>query len=179
VGSAGSGKSTFARALGKQLGMPVVYLDALYWKPGWSPLTLEAFRSRLTEAISGEAWITDGNYAKSTFDLRMPRADLVIWVRRPSLHCAWRVLKRAIKSHFSTDCDLADGCKERFDRKFLDRLRYIANFNRINRPRIEAERMLHGPTVPVIVLRGDSGISDFLTSCCNAPPCPSPHGPGP
>jgi len=168
LGPAGGGKSTFARRLGKRLAIPVVHLDALCWEPGWKTLTTATFRSRLGKAISGNAWITDGNYAKLTFDLRMPRADLVIWVERSPLQCAWRVCKRAIKSHFSADEDLAYGCKERIDRRFLDRLRYIAHFNRVNRPRIEAERMTHGPHVPVLVLQGDREISAFLAKCESA-----------
>ncbi len=136
----------------------------MFWTPGWNGLTTEAFRSCLSEAISGDTWITDGNYALYTFDLRMPRADLVIWVERPVLHCVWRVVKRAIGSYFSSDEDLAEGCKEHFDRRFLHRLLFIAKFNRVNRPRIESARMIHGPNVPVIVLRGDQGISAFLAS---------------
>jgi adenylate kinase family enzyme len=165
LGPAGSGKSTLARSVGERLGAPVVHLDALYWEPGWKALPIETFRSRLTEAISGDTWITDGNYAIHTFDLRMPRADLVIWVERPLLHCIWRVFRRAISGYLSTDENLADGCKEKFDRRFLDRLRFITNFNRVNRPRIDAERTSHGSNVPVIVLRGDREISAFVASC--------------
>ena len=35
IGSGGSGKSTFSRRLGEKLGLPVVHLDQLYWRPGW------------------------------------------------------------------------------------------------------------------------------------------------
>ena len=169
LGTAGSGKSTLARRLSERLGLPVFHLDALNWEPGWKALPIDIFRLRLKKAISGDAWITDGNYAIHTFDLRMPRADLVIWVERPHLHCFWRVFRRAIGGQFSADEHLANGCKEKMDRRFLDRLLYIANFNRVNRPRIEAARMAHGPHVPVIVLRGDREISAFLASCVNDP----------
>lgn len=165
VGTAGCGKSTLARRLGERLGIPVIHLDALNWEPGWKALPIDAFRSRLREAISGDAWITDGNYAVHTFDLRLPRADLMIWVERPRWQCMWRVIQRAIKGHFSAKEDLAEGCKERLDWRFWDRLRYIARFDRVNRPRIEAVRMAHGPDVPVIALRGDREISAFLASC--------------
>jgi adenylate kinase family enzyme len=155
VGTAGAGKSTLARRLGEELKIPVVHLDALRWEPGWKPVSMEVFRSRLSEAISGDAWITDGNYAILSFDLRMPRADLVIWVERPILQCIWRVMGRAIKSHFNSNERLAAGCTEHFDRKFWGRLRFIKNFDRVNRPRIEAARMTYGPHVPVMVWRGD------------------------
>lgn len=162
VGTAGSGKSTLARRMGERLGIPVIHLDALNWRPGWKVLPMEEFRSRLREAIAGDAWITDGNYAAITFDLRLPRADLVIWVDRPALHCAWRVFRRAIRSQFSAEENLAPGCKEDVG-KLIDRLRFIAKFNRVNRPRIEAARTAHGPDVPVIVLRSDDEISAFLS----------------
>jgi adenylate kinase family enzyme len=161
---AGSGKSTLAKHLGARLGAPVIHLDALNWEPGWKAVPIETFRARLEEAISGDIWVTDGNYAIASFDLRMPRADLVIWVERPFLGCLWRVFQRAVKSHFKAKEDLAKECKERFDRRFLGRLQFIANFNRVNRPRIERMRMSHGPNVPVIVLRGDVEIAKFLAS---------------
>ncbi len=164
VGNAGSGKSTLARRLGKRFGLPVVPLDALSWDPGWRRVPVETLRSRLRAAMSGDRWITDGNYASCTFDLRLPRADLFIWVERPWLQCVWRVLQRAVKSHFQTGEYLAPGCAERFDRELLDRLRFILHFNRVNRPRIEEARLRYGPDVPVVVLRGDAAITGFPDS---------------
>lgn len=177
LGNAGSGKSTLARRLGKRTGLPVVHLDALAWDPGWQSVSTEVLRQRLSTAISGEAWITDGNYAAVTFDLRLPRADLLIWVERPRLHCLCRVLRRAAVGHFRTDEHLAPSCPERFDRMFFNRLRFVLNFNRVNRPRIEAARMRYGPDVPVIVLRGSRQITDFLVrAACPDPPYPAGHG---
>lgn len=164
VGNAGSGKSTFARKLGARLGIPVVHLDELNWNPSWKVLPPEEFRVRLQEAISGDAWISDGNYALLTFDLRLPRADVVIWVERPVAGCILRVVRRAIGSYFRKDEHLAAGCPERFDRRFWDRLRFIWNFNRINRPRIQEALKAHGADVPVVRLRGDRQINAFLAS---------------
>jgi hypothetical protein len=118
----------------------------------------------LQEAISGDAWITDGNYALLTFDLRLPRTDMVIWVERRVAGCIFRVVRRAIGSYFRKDEHLAAGCPERFDRRFRDRLRFIWNFNRINRPRIQQALKAYGPAVPVITLCGDRQIAAFLES---------------
>lgn len=169
VGNAGSGKSTLARQLGERLSLPVVHLDALAWDPGWLSVSTEVLRRCLSQAISGDAWITDGNYAAVTFDLRLPRADLVIWVERTSLQCLWRVLLRAAGSHFRSDEHLAPGCPERFDGMLLRRLRFILNFSRVNRPRIEAARIQYGPDVPVVLLRGKAQVSAFLARCANTP----------
>ena len=35
IGNSGSGKSTFARALGDRTGLPVTHIDQLFWLPGW------------------------------------------------------------------------------------------------------------------------------------------------
>lgn len=35
LGPSGTGKSTLARRLGRSLGVPVIHLDALYWRAGW------------------------------------------------------------------------------------------------------------------------------------------------
>ena len=163
LGNAGTGKSTLARRLGERLGIPVIHLDALSWQPGWQRLPHDVFRTRLAAAIAGGAWITDGNYALLTFDLRLASADLVIWVERPALYCIWRVFARAFKSYFSTKEHLAVGCPERLDHRFGGRLRYILNFNRVNRPRIKAALREHGPNVLVIHLRGDRQIAAFLS----------------
>jgi adenylate kinase family enzyme len=164
VGNAGSGKSTLARKLGARLGIPVVHLDELNWNPGWEVVPPQELRVRLQEAISGDAWVTDGNYALLTFDLRLPRADVVIWVERPVTGCIFRVVRRAIGSCFGKDEHLAAGCPERFDRRFWERLRFIWSFDRINRPRIQEALTAYGPAVPVITLRGDSRIAEFLES---------------
>jgi adenylate kinase family enzyme len=168
LGCAGTGKSSFARLLGQKLQIPVIHLDALAWRPGWQALTTEELRARLTASISGPAWITDGNYAAVTFDLRLPRADLVIWLEKPVWRCLVNVCKRAAKSYLRPDEHLAYGCEEKFDRRFLDRLKFILHFNRVNRPRIESLRVTLAPQVPVVRLNNDSEIASFLASLSNS-----------
>lgn len=164
VGNAGTGKSTFADRLGSKLNLPVIHLDALCWEPDWKRLQHDEFRARIAAAISSDAWITDGNFADLTFDLRLPRADAFIWLEQPRIICFWRVIRRALRNHFRDDENLAPGCPERFDARFFDRLRFIVNFNRINRPKIENLRMALAPQIPIITLHGDREIVRFLAS---------------
>jgi adenylate kinase family enzyme len=158
LGCSGSGKSTLARAMGERLGLPVVHLDALFWRPGWEePDDNDAFRAKVAAAIAGDAWITDGNYVGRTFDLRLPRADLVIYLDQPRRVCLWRVLRRWWTDRGKTRADLADGCFENLDWEFTQ---WVWTFEHKSRPRIEAEAARYG--VPTVVLSGDKAMADFL-----------------
>ena len=93
----------------------------------------------MKEAHAGETWISDGNFALATFDIRLPRATLVIWLDRPKMFCAWRAITRVFQP--GEQHRVGDLAKV---------LRFIWNFDRINRPLIEAQRIAHGPDVPVL-----------------------------
>jgi adenylate kinase family enzyme len=154
LGCAGAGKTTLARRLGERTGAPVVCLDAI-WRPDWGPADVGGFRALLVEAHASDAWISDGNFALATFDIRLPRADLVVWLDRPRVISAWRAIWRVFQrgeAHRPRDLGKA--------------LRFIWGFERINRPRIEAARLQHGPEVPVIHLRSDQDVEAFLTGAC-------------
>ena len=150
LGCAGAGKTTLARRLGEVTGAPVICLDSI-WQPGWGPNEVGQFREILTPTHAADAWISDGNFALATFDIRLPRADLVVWLDRPRLHCAWRAITRTFRrgeAHRPSD--------------LLKVMRFIWGFDRINRPRIEAARLRYGAQVPVIHLHGDQDIRAFL-----------------
>jgi adenylate kinase family enzyme len=161
LGNAGSGKSTLARRLGARLGLPVVHLDVLFWEPGWREPDAEAFRERVAAAHLGEAWISEGNYARRTFDLRLPRAELVIWMDTPRLVCIGRVLARTVWERRRPD--LAEGCEENiFGADFPEFLAFTWNFDRDRRQAIEAARLGHGAATPMISLRNRSQVDAFL-----------------
>jgi adenylate kinase family enzyme len=152
LGCAGSGKTTLARQLGQRTGAPVICLDTI-WQSNWGEKDVPTFRAVMKEAHAGEAWISDGNFALATFDIRLPRATLVIWMERSRLYCAWRAITRVFQR----------GEAHRIG-KLPDVLAFIWRFDRVNRPRIEAARVAYGPEVPVRRLTGIRDIADFLSS---------------
>ncbi|WP_060513389.1 AAA family ATPase [Pseudomonas sp. NBRC 111124] len=157
LGNGGSGKSTLARLLGDRLNVPVIHLDKLFWEPGWAEPDAEQFRERVREAVAGDAWVCEGNYARRTFDLRLPRAELVIWLDTPRLTCFRRVLLRLLSNQPRPD--RAQGCEERLDVEFL---KFVWTFDRGYRQGIEAVRLKVGPQVPVLHLRGKQQVRAFL-----------------
>lgn len=163
LGNGGSGKSTLARRLGERLGLPVVHLDVLFWEPGWKKPDNDAFRARLSAAIAGDDWVTDGNYVSRSFDLRLPRADLVIWMDTPRLVCFGRVLVRTALA--LPRADLAAGCSERvWDAETLEFFRYTWDFDRKSRPRIEAAQAAMAPDAPAVRLRTRRDIDAFIAA---------------
>lgn len=116
--SAGVGKSTFARKLGEKLDLPVHHLDRYHWKSGWIEADKAEFRAALEKVVDEDAWIIEGNYS-STFDLRLAKADTIIYLELPLGVCLYRVLKRWLTNLGRTRPDMAEGCPERMEWEFL------------------------------------------------------------
>jgi len=114
----GAGKSTLARRIGTRLGIPVVHLDRLFWKPGWIESLDQEFRGRIAEAVAGEAWVMDGNYSR-TLDLRLPRTEAVIWMDLPRRACFPSSVWRAIRNYGRTRSDIGPECPEKLDISFF------------------------------------------------------------
>src|SRR5476649_952202 len=115
VGSQGSGKTRLSLALGKKLGLPVIHLDVLYWRPGWKPSDTEDFRARVADAIAGEGWVIDGSFSGLAMDLTLSRSDKLIVIERSRWLTVWRVLWRSAFQRHGQRTDLPEGCPEMFD----------------------------------------------------------------
>ncbi len=111
VGTSGSGKTTLARQLGTLLGMPFVELDALHWEPNWTSAALSVLRERVDVALSGDAWVVDGNYSKVR-DLTWGRADTVVWLDYNLWVIMTRLARRTFTRIFSRE-ELWSGNRER------------------------------------------------------------------
>ena len=118
LGPSGAGKSTLARSIGDRLGLPVVHLGAINWNPGWVQTETGLFRERVKEAVARDAWVMDGNYS-AHLDLRLPRAEAVIWLDLPRYVYFSRAVWRSIWRFGRERDDLGPGCPEPFDLSFL------------------------------------------------------------
>ncbi len=157
IGSCGAGKSTLAQQLGRRLGLNVIHLDQVYWQPGWIEPDPQTWRQQIRTLAAKPTWIMDGNYS-GTFDLRLPIADLVIFLDFPRWHCLGRVLKRIWQYRGQTRPDMAPHCPERLNWQFLW---YVWCFPTHNRPKI-VQALATLPRQSVVILRNPRAVQQFL-----------------
>jgi adenylate kinase family enzyme len=119
VGTAGVGKSTFARALATAVGCPHVELDTLYWGPGWAATSADAFAEAVRAATAGERWVADGNYSV-TRELLWSRATHIVWLNFARSTVMSRVLARTIR-RLLLRTPICNGNRESLRMAFLSR----------------------------------------------------------
>jgi adenylate kinase family enzyme len=173
MGSSGSGKSTFAQRLSAITGIPIVSLDALFWKPGWNPSEAAEFEVRVTEAARQPRWIMDGNYASSgAGELRRSTADAVFWFDLPRRTCMTGILGRIATSYSCVRPEMAAGCPEKIDFEFF---RYVWTFRKLQRPKLM--RYLEGlrPDQALICFTHRKQADRYLTNLAPAARVESVH----
>ena len=82
----GAGKSTFARGLRDKTGLPLYYLDNIWWNPDGTHIPREEFDARLAEILATERWIIDGYYSR-TLETRIKACDTVFYLDIPLADC--------------------------------------------------------------------------------------------
>jgi len=170
LGCPGSGKTTLARAVGSCLGIPVVHLDRLWWKPGWVYVGDGPFRAQVTQITQGGRWVIEGHKSPA-FDICLPRADSIIIIEQSRLLCIWRAITRSIVYMGCSRPDIGLGCPEKIDAGFY---RDIWDFSKKTAPQAEAAINQYGQKAQIIRLCGDPEIARFISGL---PKSGSPHFP--
>lgn len=160
IGCGGAGKTTLARQLGERLGIEVVHLDVLFWRPGWVETPAPEWEERMRGLVSGESWILDGNYG-GTMAIRLPAADTVIFLDLPRRVCLWGIVWRRFRYAERPRIDRADGCDESLDWDFI---RYVWLWPHDGRKRVLARLAAHGGQSRIIHLRSRAEMGRFLES---------------
>jgi adenylate kinase family enzyme len=136
TGMAGSGKSTFSRALAAETGLPLIHLDLHFWKPGWIAPSEREWREKQRGLLASDEWIADGNYHE-TLDLRLERADTVVFLDTPWWVCAGRTLLRGLRKPIG---EMPEGCDDSSWRRLRDEWRLAMVIWRSRRLEPERER---------------------------------------
>ncbi|NHJ14468.1 MAG: AAA family ATPase [Candidatus Thorarchaeota archaeon] len=158
LGPSGAGKSTFAELLAKKLGIPFIHLDSYYWKPNWTATPSEEWPEIVQRLIKEEEWVMDGNYS-TTLEMRLGRADTIVFIDVTRRVSYWRVLKRRIMHRGQARSELAEGCYEKIDWDFI---KYIWTYPKLSKPRIMQIIERHSDRVQFVLLRSQQDICDFL-----------------
>lgn len=163
IGCAGSGKTTMAKEISRLIGSPAVHMDKLLWtSDGWNWIkrTDLEIRTDIKHAAAKDRWVFEGD-SYSNADLRMARADTLIFLDMPTTTCLYRVIKRMIMTYNKPRDDLADGCRERLDSGFL---KWIFNYRTSSRPK--ALRLIKDApnSVSVHHLKNVADVARFLVN---------------
>jgi adenylate kinase family enzyme len=121
-GPSNAGKSTLARAIGRKLDRPVVYLDLLFHRPrtNWEPRPKAEFEALHEAAIAGECWVMEGNYF-GTVPQRLARATgIVVLGSEP-----WRAVARYVRRTLFETRDRAGQLEGGIDRLNLALFHFI------------------------------------------------------
>ena len=92
----GSGGKEAVAGRAAETGLPVIHLDVHFWKPGWVEPSEEEWREKQRGLLTSDEWIVDGNY-HATLDVRLERADTVVFLDTPWWVCARRGFVRGIR----------------------------------------------------------------------------------
>ena len=158
IGCSGAGKSTLAKKLHQLTQLPVFHLDQYYWKPNWVESTTSEWEPVMTQLAAKEKWIIDGNYG-GTMDIRIKRADTIIYLDYSTRSCLWRITKRILKYRGESRPDMTEGCVERFDLEFYH---YVAVYNLTRRKSLLNKLRSLPAEKSIFILRNDGEVEQFL-----------------
>lgn len=119
-----------------------------YWQSGWIETLKDEWVKKQDELTSGSEWIIDGNYG-STMEIRLLKADTVIFFDLKRLVCTIGYIIRVFKNKGKSRPDMPEGCPEKIDIEFI---KYIWNFPKVSRKRI-ISRLIDCSDKKVIVFK--------------------------
>lgn len=117
IGGPGTGKSTLANNIGKELNLPIYHLDAIHHLENWKVRDSVERDKIILEKIEEERWVIDGTY-KSTLEARVKKSDMVIFLNYSTIARVRSVLSRYFKNKGKEKPEIP-GCKEQMNWKFL------------------------------------------------------------
>jgi adenylate kinase family enzyme len=162
LGPAGAGKSRLARELAAMLGIEVIHLDRLYWKPGWVASPEAEWEAVQRRELARASWIADGlQEGRETSQLWLDAADTIVFIDARPLTCIWRVARRRLDGKEGPEVP-ADSKPAPVYRAFPKLLRFLWLYRRTIRPELLEDLARREKRQNVAVLRTDEDVDRFL-----------------
>ena len=155
IGCPGSGKTTFSEKLRDKVGVELFYLDAIWHRADRTQISREEFDERLSQILSLDEWIIDGNYSR-TLERRLAACDTVFLFDLPTEVCLDGATERLGKVRYDMpwiDTELDPGLRreiEDFREKNLLTIYALLEKYKLGRSitvfksREEADELIHG-----------------------------------
>lgn len=160
IGNSGGGKTTLSLQIAASFDLEYLSMDRdVRWLPGWKVRERDEQRGIIRDLVARDRWVMDGT-GPSSFDLRVPRADLIIWLHVPRLQALAGLASRVARNLGRVRSAMADGCPEPIPN--LAFLQFIWFFDQDTAPRILDKIDIYGRDVPVLVLRSRRETSELL-----------------
>lgn len=160
IGSGGAGKSTLARRLHDAIGIEVIHLDKVFWRPNWVETPKDEWEKTVENLLKKDSWIMDGSFS-GTLEMRFAACDTVIFLDLPRTVCVRQAFTRFLFYKGNSRPDMAEGCDEKFDMKFY---KWIWDFPKRTKPKVEALIKQFQDTKKIIRLTSKEEIENFLVN---------------
>jgi len=158
IGCPGAGKTFLSRQIAEKTGLPLIHLDKIFHDKHFDYLNdKQAWLNKVKQLIKGKRWIIEGNY-KSTFGIRLPAADTIIFMDYPRRMTIWRTLKRRVQYHNKVRPEMPEGWKEKIDWQFF---KYVLRYQSTER-RVVYEMLKEYRKKDVIILTSPNETKQFL-----------------
>ena len=128
IGGPGTGKSTLANNLGKELKLPIYHLDGIHYLDNWKMRNQEERDKIFLDLVNENKWVIDGTY-KSTLEKRVEKSDMVIFLNYSTLAKLKGIFSRYHKTKGKERPEIP-GCKENMNLEFI---KLTINWNKTKR----------------------------------------------
>lgn len=161
IGGNGSGKTTFAKKISRQLNIPLIHLDKIGRTDNWKRVDEHIVQQTLNREMEKDMWIIDGNDTK-TLPHRLKHCDTVFYFDFSTFSCLSGVIKRTIENYGKHRDDVGgENNIERFDYAKIEFFKAVLRFNRKNRKRYY-ELLNNNPNIKVIVFKNRKQVNEYL-----------------
>ena len=166
IGSSCSGKSTFSQHLAHKKKIEYIELDQLHWLPDWEEIADNEFIALVSEAVSSDSWVVDGNYSVAR-DVVWPRATKIIWLNHSFSLVLYRSITRSVK-RAATKKKLFAGNVESFKQTFFSRdsiiLWVLKTYHQKRKNYSKILKHAEAKGITVIEFNNQSQVDDYLES---------------